>query len=184
MDYIRRTFELRSIIRNYAIKSLEVLSLSLLSLFLTNVRDYTYICAGDTTWRGTARVLCPRISIKTSNFIFKFRHHHRAHRSCSLSPSSSSSFIWGTVSFFHVVLLLLRFFPFSFLGESSRYVRWVSPSVFPSFPSRKTDHNRNESFNLLTRLPRYFRDVIRRYIWRVSLLLSDTFNGRQLKRVA
>lgn len=47
---------------------------------------------------------------KNVKFYFQIhRHHRRAHRSCSLSPSSSSSFVWGPVSFFHRPLLFPRF---------------------------------------------------------------------------
>lgn len=147
MDYIRRTvtFELRSIIRNCAIKPPEVLSLS---LSLTDVKDYMYICAGDTT-----RVLRPRISIKTSNFIFKFTGttvapivHVPCHRRARL-PSS------GVPCRFSIEPPLpppLLIHPFS-SSLPVRSVRCVSPSMFPSLPSRKTDLNRNESFNVPAR---------------------------------
>lgn len=93
MDYIRRTvtFGLRSIIRSYAIKSSETPALWRITCIYVSRRH-------DATGRT---VLCPRISIKTSNFIFKFaQHRHRSHRSCSLSLLNSSSF-WGSASFRH-----------------------------------------------------------------------------------
>lgn len=143
MDYIRRTvtFELRSIIRNCAIKPPRRLS-------LTDVKDYMYIGAGDTTRCAATPVLRPRISIKTSNFIFKFTGttvvpivHVPCHRRARL-PSS------GVPCRFSIVLLFLLLRLASTLTRVEslglRSIRCMSPNVSSSFPSRKTDRNRNE----------------------------------------
>lgn len=103
MDYIQRTvtFELRSIIRNCAIKPPRG------SPSPTWRITCIYVPA---TRRGVTRVLRPRISIKTSNFIFKFTGtivvpivHVPCHRQARL-PSSG-----GVPCRFSIVLLFFRF---------------------------------------------------------------------------
>lgn len=100
MDYIQRMFELRSIIRNCAIKPPEALSHRREGLHVYMRRRH------DAT-----RVLRPRISIKTSNFIFKSTGtavapivHVPCHRRARL-PSS------GVPCRFSTVLLLLLSLP-------------------------------------------------------------------------
>lgn len=107
MDYITSetvTFELRSIIRNCAIKALCLP----LSTRTRAVKDYTYMRGSDTTRSETSHpvsprlvVLRPRISIKTSNFIFKFAVTAVApivHVPCHRFHSSS---FWGLASSRH-----------------------------------------------------------------------------------
>lgn len=87
MDYVRRTvtFELRSIIRNCAIK---------IPPGATDVKDYTYICTTETRPRVASRRGAPSSDFnKNVKFYFQIRRHHRrAHRSCSLSLLNLSYF--------------------------------------------------------------------------------------------
>lgn len=127
MDYIRRTvtFELRSIIRNCAIKPLEALAREGLHVYMHRRHD-------------AARVLRPRISIKTSNFIFKFTGTIVApivHVPCHLQARLPSS---GRVPSRFSTILLFLFSSLSQQVSPARSVRCVSSSVFsPRFPRGK-----------------------------------------------
>lgn len=98
------------------------------------------------------------------NVKFYFQIHHRHHRvapivhvPCHRRARLPSSRVPCRFS----IDLLFPRFSTTLLRGVSRSVRCMSPSVSSSFPSWKTDRNRDQSFNLLAY---YFRDAISRHV--------------------
>lgn len=138
MDYIMSetvTFELRSIIRNCAIKAPRLL----LSTKTRAVKDYTYIRGSDTTRCETSRPVpfclasphfasSPRAPSSDFNKNVKFyfqirRHRRRTHRSCSLSPFSLVFLLGSRVVSPSLIPVVSRPFPTGLFADIPRVIR-------------------------------------------------------------
>lgn len=123
------TFELRSIIRITALLN---------PPGPDDMKDYTYI--RRVAHRRCGAPLRPRISIKMSNFIFKFADtprpdtHCRAHRSCFLSLLNSSSFVRDSVRHLRPSSRSLRLLSSLFFSSPRAWVSHTPRQVYsPSF---------------------------------------------------
>lgn len=134
MDYITIeavTFELRSIIRNCAVKASSPL--------IDGKPSYEGLHV-YTRWRHDAtRLVSPRSSDFNKNVKFYFQircHRRRSHRSCSLSSLSLSSF-WVLASFHHPPARLFPAYDRIVIADTPRVIKHSRLLFFSEEGSRK-----------------------------------------------